>query len=154
MRGAAQTSDLEGLDEALRSASAPTRELFLKVAERAFRRDSLRQQSSKTAPICRLIEVGAWTEAAINVVEFALPDWTMRRIACEQGEWLCSLSRQPSVPLAVDETADASNRVLALAILSAFIEASIRDATTPRAGPSVPLVGSVTGQLICCDDFA
>lgn len=154
MRGAAQTSDLEGLDEALRCASAPMRELFLKVAESAIQRGSLPRQSSRAAAICGLIEVGAWTEAAINIVEFALPGWILRRIACEQGEWLCSLSRQPKLPLAFDETADACNRVLALAIIGAFIEASIRDAASPRARPSVPLVGPATGQLICCDNFA
>src|ERR1700738_5136820 len=115
MHGAAQIGDFERLDNALRLAPAPAPELFHKVAECAGQRISLLRQSGKTARIDRLIEARAWTEAALRVIELALPNWTIRRIACEHGEWICSLSRQPNVPLALDETADASHQVLALA---------------------------------------
>jgi hypothetical protein len=154
MPGAAPIDDLERLGEAVRLVSAPTRELFRNVVEDAGQRASLPGQSSEAARIYRLIEVGAWTEAAISIIAFALPNWTMRRIACEQGEWICSLSRQPNVPLAIDETVDASNPVLALAILTAFVDACLREAAAPHAGPSVPLVGPASGQTICCENFA
>jgi hypothetical protein len=88
------------------------------------------------------------------VIELELPNWTIRRIACEHCEWLCSLSRQPNVPLALDETADASRQVLALAILCAFVEARLREAVSARAVPSFPQVRPTPEQLICCDNFA
>jgi hypothetical protein len=47
----------------------------------------------KTITLDRLIEAGAWTDAAITLIGFELPSWSVRRLACEDGEWLCSLSR-------------------------------------------------------------
>jgi|SRR5271169_3167542 len=154
MHGAGQIGDFERLDDALRLAPAATPELFHKVAECAGQRISLLRQSGKAAPIDRLIEAGAWTEAAVRVIEFASPKWTIRRIAYEHGEWLCSLSRQPNVPPALDEMADAGHQVLALAILRAFVEARLRDTVAVRAAMSVPQVRPAPERLTCCDNFA
>jgi hypothetical protein len=152
MRGAAGTA-FERLDDALRLAPALSCDLFHQAIQGCARLASL-QQSGRAVGIDRLIEAGAWTEAALGVIELALPNWTVRRIACEHGEWLCSLSRQPNMPLALDETADASHQVLALAILRAFVEARRRGAVAPQAASSVPEVRPVPEQFICCDNFA
>jgi hypothetical protein len=48
-----------------------------------------------------------------------LPGWKLRRLVYQDGEWLCSLSKQPNMPEDIDETADAVHEVLPLAILTA-----------------------------------
>jgi hypothetical protein len=153
MQGAAQIGDLERLDDALRVAPAPSCDLFRRTIQ-ACARPSSPRQSGKISRIDRLIEAGAWTEATLGAIELELLDWTVRRIGREQGEWLCSLSRQPNVPLVLDETADASHEILALAILRAFVEARRRDAVAPQAVSSVPQLQPAPEQFICCDDFA
>ena len=80
----------------------------------------------KATRIDQLIEAGAWGEAALALIELELPAWKLRRLVYEDGQWLCSLSRQPNLPVALDDTADASHEVLPLAILRAFVEARRR----------------------------
>ena len=55
----------------------------------------------------RLIAAGAWTDAALVLIELELPAWSLRRLIREDDEWFCSLSRQPNVPVALDVTAHA-----------------------------------------------
>jgi hypothetical protein len=153
MCGAAQIIDLEQLDEALRLAPALSLRLFREIMERCTRLASL-QRSRTPARLDRLIEAGAWTDAAFALIDLELPNWTVRRIVRENGEWLCSLSRQPNVPMAFDETADGSHQLLTLAIARGFVEARRRSAVSPQAVSAVPQVRPVPEQLICCDNFA
>ena len=67
----------------------------------------------KTITLDRLIEAGAWADAAIALVRLELPNWSLRRLVYEDGEWLCSLSRQPNLPIFLDEPGEGSHAVLA-----------------------------------------
>jgi hypothetical protein len=79
----------------------------------------------------------------------------VRRLVREDGEWFCSLTRQPNVPVALDDSADASHQALPLAILGAFLEARRRmSAVRDAAVPIVPQVRPAYGCAICCDNFA
>jgi hypothetical protein len=99
-----QSLELDLLDGELHSAPAATAPLFRKVIESGActRLPSLRQMG-KTITLDRLIEAGAWADAAITLIGFELPNWRLRRLVCEDGEWLCSLSRQPNLPIFLDE---------------------------------------------------
>src|SRR5689334_18349387 len=44
------------------------------------------------ARIHRLLADEAWTEAGLALIEVGLPQWTLRRIVRDDGEWLCTLS--------------------------------------------------------------
>jgi hypothetical protein len=88
------------------------------------------------------------------LIEFELPDWSVRRVVCEGGEWLCSLSRQPNLPIFLDEPAEGSHPVLALAILRAFVGARSRNAVTRQLIASVPQVRPVPTFVFCCDNLA
>ena len=77
----------------------------------------------KTITLDRLIETGAWTDAAITLIGFELPHWSVRRLVSEDGKWLCSLSRQPNLPIVLDEPVEGSHAVLTLAVLRAFVAA-------------------------------
>ena len=102
-----------------------------------------------------MIEAGAWTDAALALIDIELPAWRLRRLVHEDGEWLCSLSRQPNLPAELDDSADARHEVLPLAILSALVEArrktgAVRVTSTPTVGRVRP----TSGYAVCCDSFA
>jgi hypothetical protein len=77
----------------------------------------------------------------------------IRRIACEGGEWFCSLSQQPHLPLALDETADGTHDDLPLAVLRALVEALRINAAQRDTPAHVPLIGPTSAIPVCCDNF-
>jgi hypothetical protein len=97
------------------------------------------------------VDGGAWTDAALALLELELPQWKVRRLVWEDGVWLCSLSKQSWIPLDFDELAEASHESLPIAILLALIEAqSAPSSVTPV---TVPSVRPAPGYAICCDNF-
>jgi hypothetical protein len=140
------------LDEQLRLAPAVSVSLLRQLAE-ACPRLSSAQQSKLVTDIDRFIEARSWTDLALGLVRLELPTWQIRRIACEGGEWICSLSRQPHLPLSLDETADGLHSDLPLAILRALIEALRINEAEPALPVRVPLIGLTSAVRICCDNF-
>jgi hypothetical protein len=127
------------LDEQLRLAPAMSVSLLQQVAE-ACPRLSSAQQSKLATDIDRFVEARSWTDLAHELVRLELTTWHIRRIACEGGEWLCSLSRQLHLPLPLDETADGIHSDLPLAILRALVEALRINAVQPEPSTNVPLI--------------
>jgi hypothetical protein len=150
----ALTFELDKLDDALRQASTIVPRLFQKVVASACLRYQSPRSSGKAALIDRFIASGAWTDAALTLIELELPNWKIRRVVFENGEWLCSLSRQPNLPIELDDPAEASHQMLPLAILHAFVAARRVSAVRPKAISAVPQVRPATEQLISCDNFA
>jgi hypothetical protein len=150
-----QSLELDLLDGELHSAPAATAALFRKVIESGActRLPSLRQMG-KTITLDRLIEAGAWADAAITLIGFELPNWRLRRLVCEDGEWLRSLSRQPNLPIFLDEPVEGSHAVLALAVLRAFVAACCMSAATQQVTASVPQVLPRLAFVFCCDNLA
>ena len=141
---------LEALQEQLRRADALTPDLISHVIVNAC----TRLPAVKATRIDQLIEAGAWRNAALALIELELPAWKLGSLVYENGEWLCSLSRQPNLPEALDDTADASHEVLPLAILSAFVEARRRTSAMRETNlQTVPQVRRTSGHAICCDNF-
>jgi hypothetical protein len=145
---------LEHLNERLRLAPEVTSDLFSDVmATRA--RIALLAKAGKTTRLDSLVRAEAWTDAALTLIELEMPNWKLRRLEYEDGEWFCSLSNHPDMPLAIDDTADARHEVLPLAILSAFLDARGRGSEVPPANsPTVPQVRPRSGSPVCCDNFA
>jgi hypothetical protein len=107
------------------------------------------------AKLAALIETGAWTDAVLTLLKLELPQWTLRRLVYDDGEWHCRLSKQPALPLELDDGADAVHDVLALAILSALVEARRVGLVSRDARPSsVPVVRAPHGHVVCCDNFS
>src|SRR6267143_2824688 len=126
------------LDDRLRDAHAVTSELIAEVIGETCRRFPSVGQTEKTAKIERLIGSGAWTDAALALIDLELPQWQVRRIAYDEGEWYCALSRERELPDWLDRSIEARHADLALAILSAFVEAERTSARAARS--SVPIV--------------
>ena len=113
------------IDDRLRHADHVTAKLISSVIEAACRRFPSAGQSERTARIERLIAAEAWTDAAFALIELELPQWQARRIAYDEGEWHCALSRQRELPDWLDQSVEARHADLALAILSAFVEVQL-----------------------------
>jgi hypothetical protein len=152
--GADQAVLLDHLDEELRIATELTPNLFAKIIASACMRIPVLSKAGRGTRIDRLIEASAWSDAALALIELELPVWKVRRLVFENGEWLCSLSSQPFLPVAMDDCVDAVHEKLPLAVLRAFVEARRREIAASQFSPSVPQFRSAAEHLICCDNFA
>jgi hypothetical protein len=102
----------------------------------------------------RLIEDKAWTGAALALLELELPQWEIRRLAFEHGEWFCSLSTRAHCQIEFDEIAEAHHAVLPLAILRAALAAWRKGPWAAGKRPlRVPLIHPRNSHTICCDNF-
>ncbi len=144
---------MDRLDEELRQARELRRALFGKIIAGACIRFPLLNKLGRAGQVDRLAGAGAWTDAALALVALELPGWKMRRLVYEEGEWLCSLSRQPNVPISLDDTADAAHEALPLAIMLAFVEARRRTSVSFQFVPAIPQAGQTPGLTLCCDNF-
>lgn len=112
-----------------------------------------RQYAEGTAQIERLIRSGARIDAALALIALELPQWQIRRIAYDGGEWHCALSRTRELADWLDQSAEARHADLALALLNALIEAqqiiaaSCQPSTRQRAADTMCLP-------MCCDNFS
>jgi hypothetical protein len=155
MQQALEHHEFGALDDRLRDVAEASTQLFREVVDTACRRFPSMGQSAKTARIERLIQSGAWTDAALALIDLELPVWQVRRIAYDEGEWHCALSRQRELPDWLDQSVEARHEDLALAMLCAFVEA--RRLTAPSSRPSVPSVNSCAdalAEIVCSDNYA
>jgi hypothetical protein len=144
---------LAKLEEQLRCVDAITSELMSEVIAIACVRFGALGSATKVK-VKWLIEAGAWTDATIGLLGLELPQWRLRRLVNEDGKWLCSLSKQPGIPLEYDEVAEASHESLPLAILIALLQAQRSAAECASAMATVPRVCRVPVEAGCCDNFA
>jgi hypothetical protein len=147
--------DPRELADRLRDAHAVRAELMSKIVGKTCRRFPPIWPTEQTMRIERLIGSEAWTDAALALIDLELPQWQVRRIAYDDGEWYCALSRERELPDWLDQSIETRHADLALSILSAFVEA--RRVSTPSSGTSVPVVPRDANPLYepaCCDNFA
>jgi len=143
------------LGDRLHDADIVTAELMSAIIGQTCRRFPSLGQTERTARIERLIEAGAWTDAALALIDLELPLWQVRRIVYDEGEWYCALSRERELPDWLDRSIEARHEDLALSILSAFVE--VQRSVPPSSKPSVPTVPRAAKAHyppICADNFA
>jgi hypothetical protein len=146
---------IEKIDEELRLAIQPSADVYSRIVATICTRIPALSRSENGSRIARLAEANAWTDAAIALLELELPAWQIRRLGHENEEWICSLSRQPNLPMALDDCAEAPHKVLPLAILRAFVEARRMACVSNEFRPTVPRVRSPPlGYVVCCDNFS
>jgi hypothetical protein len=143
------------LSDRLRDAHAVTAELISDVIGEACQRFPSVGQTQKTVRIEQLIASEAWTDAALALIDLELPLWQVRRIAYDEGEWYCALSRERELPDWLDRSIEARHADLALAILSAFVDAQRITAPASRSSvPAVPRNANPLYEPVACDNFA
>jgi hypothetical protein len=147
--------DLGELNTRLRDAGAADAALANEVISAACRRYPSLGQTEKTRRLEQLIRSAAWTDVALALIDLELPMWQVRRLAYDEGEWYCALSRQRELPDWLDRSIEAHHADLSLAILSAFCEAQRLSA--PESRTSVPDVDTTTRDVyeaLPVDNFA
>jgi hypothetical protein len=155
MRQLSEPGDPGLLSAHLRDAHAVTTELLSEIIRDACRRFPSLGQTARTARIERLIAADAWVDAALALIELELPQWQIRRIAYDEGEWHCALSRARELPEWLDQSIEAHHEDLTLAILVAFVEIQRISAPSSRTSvPAVPLEAAAFYEPACCDHFA
>jgi hypothetical protein len=145
---------LAALQRHLRSCQAITPALMRDVIAQACPRLPAYPVATK-AKLDALIEAGAWIDAALALLKLELPQWRLRRLVYDDGEWHCSLSNQPALPVELDDSVEPVHAIPALAILCALVEACSVGITAGEVRPkSVPHVRTTPGHIVCCDNFA
>ena len=147
--------ELRPFDDRLRDAPAATAGLIWEVIGETCRRFPSMGHSEKTARIERLIQAEAWTDAALALIDLELPQWQVRRIAYDEGEWYCALSRERELPDWLDQSIEAHHPDLPLAILSAFVDAQCITAPSSKTSvPTVPRSANALYEPVLADNFA
>ena len=153
-----QDADLLGLDRAalgLREASAVTPQLMSGLIATVCHRLQAIGATGKTTRVAELIRFGAWTDAALVLIDLELPLWHVRRIAYDEGEWYCALSRERELPDWLDRSVEASHADLALAILSALVEVRRLGAQSTRTSvPAVKPSADILYEVVGAENFS
>jgi hypothetical protein len=150
-----QDHDFDALSDRLRDADAVTAKLMPELIAATCRRYPSIGQPAKTARIERLLGSQAWTDVALALIDLELPQWQVRRIAYDEGEWHCALSRARELPEWLDQSIEARHADLPLAILSAYLDAQCISTSSRRTSvPLVPRHADAFYTPFCCDNFA
>ena len=107
----------------------------------------------KTARLERMIATRAWIDAALALIDLELPMWQVRRLAYDEGEWYCALSRQRELPDWLDQSIEGHHADLALAILSAFVDAQPSRRRRARPASLPPRDARPIYDPLCCENF-
>jgi hypothetical protein len=111
-------------------------------------------QPKRTAQVERLIASEAWTDAVLALFAVELPQWKVRRIAYDEGEWHCALSRERELPDWLDQSIEAHHPDLALAMLCAFVDARLAGLPSSQTSVlAVPYDANASCAPLCCDNF-
>jgi hypothetical protein len=146
--------DPNALDDRLCQAPAVTTALLSDVVRSVCPRFASLRHTERAARAEQMIELGAWTDAALALLALELPQWQVRRLAYDNGEWHCALSNQREMPEWLDQSIEAHHTDLPIAILRAFVSA--RQESVPVTRSSVPAVPPASGEFCepaCCDNF-
>jgi hypothetical protein len=143
------------LGDQLRNAGYVTAEFLSDIVRATGRHLPSAGQNARAARIEQLIRSQAWTDATLALIDLELPQWQVRRVAYDEGEWYCALSRERELPDWLDQSIEARHADLPLAILSAFVDAQA--ITAPSRQTSVPAVSRDANPLYepaLSDNFA
>jgi hypothetical protein len=112
------------------------------------------ERNAKADRIQQLIQSQAWTDAALALIELELPQWQVRRLVYDGGEWFCALSWQREMPDWLDQPVESHHVDLALAILDAVAQAKRISAPQKRACLPVPPSVTPMFEPVCSENFA
>jgi hypothetical protein len=142
------------LANALRDANCVTPELFSQVIRDGCRRLPSVRRTTDFARLEQFIQSGAWTDAALSLLALEAPQWRIRQIVHDDGEWYCTLSRVRELPDWLDQPAEARHGDLCLAILSALVDTKADDAPEVEGSPTnASGLDQPLDAPLCCDNF-
>ena len=141
------------LADELRDGCGVTREFLSDIISETCRR--FPERNVKAARVARLRQAQAWIDAALALIDLELPQWQVRRLVHDEGEWHCALSRQREMPDWLDQSVETHHADMALAILSAFVEARrVGAVCEPDCMPGALRRNAAVYEPLCCENFA
>jgi hypothetical protein len=150
-----RSEQLAKLAEQVSVADEATPELFSEIVVATARRLWTPSEAANAVQLHDLIEAGALTQASLRLIELELPLWKLRRIAYDEGEWHCAMSRQRELPEWLDQAVEARHASLTLAILSAYLETVGQiELSREPSPPSVPQARAEQYEPLYCENFA
>jgi hypothetical protein len=154
--GSDDTERLDRLADELHLSQALTPHLISRIVSRTCTRLPAMTRAGHAVRLERFVRAEAWTDAGLTLIEFELPLWRPRRLIYDGGEWICTLSRHPEIPIELDDAADGRHAMQAIAILLSFVDAKRLLATAKRVErPTVPQAAADPAACtFCCDNFA
>jgi hypothetical protein len=142
----------QDFDECTETTAATTAAI-MDILVGSKRSSTLLARDGRAARIERFVRSGALIDAALALIAFELPQWQLRRVAYDSGEWHCALSRTRELADWLDQSAEGRHADLALALLDALVEAQ-HIAAPPRQPGVQPSLVNATDVLMCCDHFS
>jgi hypothetical protein len=146
--------DLNQLDARLAGTAVMSADLMTEIVDTVCVRFASLRRTERAARAEQMIRQGAWTDAALALLALELPQWQLRRLIYDDGEWHCALSRAREMPEWLDQSIEARHADLPMAILRAFVSA--RQASAPAIRSSVPAAPRATDEHyepLSCDNF-
>ena len=148
------SSALSRLADRLRDADSVTPELFSEVVRDACWRLPSVRRTRDFEHFQQFIQSGAWTDAALALLALETPQWRLRRIIHDAGEWHCTLSQRRKLPDWLDQPAEARHSDLCLAILSAIVDVKRESAPDVEGNVARPSHADEPLDVpLCCDNF-
>jgi hypothetical protein len=141
-------------DQPFADVPTPTTALFNDVLATACRRGDPMRLAVPVACLKRLIAARAWNDAALALLALQLPDWQLRRLAYDDGEWHCALSRARAMPEWLDATTESHHPNMALAILGALVAAAADVAPSRPVAVLTSNPGDAAFEPMLCENFA
>ncbi len=145
---------ISGLEAELRGAQAVTPALMAGVLALAQARRLTPGDCEQAEWIRHFIGAEAWMDAALALLEFGPPQWKLRCVTYEDGEWFCSLGKQWPLPAWLGDIVTVTHPVLPLAILTAFVEACAVTSYSAEPARTVPVIQPSALDAVCCDNFS
>ncbi|MDB5618315.1 hypothetical protein [Tardiphaga sp.] len=141
-------------EPAFAASTTPTTALFTELLATACEGGEPMHQVVAVTRLKVLIAARAWNDAALALVALQLPNWRVRRLVYDDGEWYCALSSRSAMPEWLDTPTEAHHPCMALAIVSALLAATADLAPSHlTSAPASPL-GDAEFQPVLCDNFA
>jgi len=127
------TAALPVLAGLLRSTEAFHPALLQQVIAQVCPRAQAMTTAGHGRRLASLIANEAWLDAILELLHLECPTWQVRRLMQADGLWHCALSRQPALPLELDDMAEAAHAALEIALLAAIVEALLMTRRTAAA---------------------
>jgi hypothetical protein len=105
------------------SYHTPNAALFTEMLTTTCRGGTPLRQALQVARLRQLIAGRAWDDCALALLALLLPEWKLRRLVYDGGEWYCALSRHRDLPEWLDQFVEAHDSNMPLAIIRALLEA-------------------------------
>lgn len=138
----------------LSTASLPNAAVFEQIIADVCER-LLPDRNGGVARIRAMIAASAWTDAALSLLAAEAPQWQLYRLAYDDGEWHCALSRRRGLPEWLDDAVEAHHPDRAIALLLALVDVKASTTAAPQVsrGATHPTDAS-DSVLVCCENFA